>query len=306
MDLLTDTLNLAGLRSRVLNQRHFPSQTTVHFPCARSLGFHVVLKGTAYLHTKNQKTPRVLERGDIALMARGSDHSLSTEAKPSKRVQKLGEFQNSEDGATAPLTLVSGAYQLWNDPIHPFLNELPDWFILKKDDLAIDEGLHQVMDLLGREVSKNKLGSERIIQSLLDVMFSMIMRKVIEKVGADESNWAHSTQKTGVRKALELLHSDLRRDWRLEDLAKDVGVSRSGLASQFKKFTGDSPLHYLTTLRIQKAMTLLTSSDDGIEKIAFEVGYKDSFTFSKSFKRLAGVSPRDFRRRHLSGASAAF
>lgn len=306
MDILTDTLNLAGLKSRVLNQRDFAAHTTAQFPCPRSIGFHIVLKGVAYIHASNKKAPITLERGDIALMARGCNHFLSTEEKPAKTAKSLSEFDQMDKVSHPHLTVVSGAYQLWNHPVHPLFRELPDWFILKKNDIDLTEGIYPMMDLLAKESSHQSFGSERVIQSILDVMFSLIIRKVVTIAGLKKFNWSSSIQDEQIRKALELLHQDLAYDWGLDELAKRVGVSRSGLAARFKKLTGDSPLHYLVTLRVQKAIHLLTTSDMNIEQVAFAVGYKDSFTFSKSFKKIAGSAPRDYRRNYLSSPKRGF
>jgi AraC-like DNA-binding protein len=301
MDILTDAINLAGLKSRILSQREIPQNSTIQFPCSRSIGFHVALKGVVYIHSKNRKSPLMIQRGEIALMARGCDHFLSTEEKLSANFKTVKEFEKPNKTESIALTVVSGAYQLFNDPVHPFFKELPEWFVLKKEEVSVDDGLYQMMDLLGREISKESPGSERIIQAILDVIFSLIIRRVIKESGTKNCQWASAIQNAEVRKTLELLHGDIGRDWGLDELAKKVGVSRSGLAARFKKLTGDTPLHYLTTLRIQKAISLLTTSEQGLEAIAYEIGYKDSFTFSKAFKKLTGLPPRDYRRQYFSG-----
>ena len=59
------------------------------------------------------------------------------------------------------------------------------------------------------------------------------------------------------------------------------------------------PIEYLTELRVQKSMELLSRTDAKIEAIARTVGYQDAFGFSKAFHRVAGLSPREFRRKGL-------
>lgn len=302
MDILTDTLNAAGLKSTLLHQRALPPRSAIQFPCSRSIGFHVVLNGLAFIHTKGKKAPLMLERGDIAFMTRGCDHSVSTEKVLVENTKIVSGGKYTSRASNTSLILVSGAYQLWNDPVHPFFRELPDWFILKSKDVGLDDGLYQMMDLLAKETLKEDLGSERIIQGILDVMFSIILRKVIRSSGNSKQKWGSSTLDPKIKKALDLLHNKTSYDWTLDELAKNVGVSRSGLAARFKKFMGESPLHYLTTLRIQKAIGFLTSSEMSVEQVAFHVGYHDSFTFSKAFKKLTGLPPRNYRRNLLMDA----
>ena len=80
MDLLTDILEQAGLRRRLLNSRVLAPGSALRFPCERSIGFHVVTRGQVYLHAPAIEGPLLLQAGDIALMARGCEHLLSTEA----------------------------------------------------------------------------------------------------------------------------------------------------------------------------------------------------------------------------------
>lgn len=285
MDILSDTLNSAGLKAQMLHQRRLPKGAVHKFPCERSIGFHVVVQGVVFLHTGSKKQPVELRQGDIVLMARGCHHSLCS-------------------SATSSALIVSGAYQLWNEPVHPFFRELPNWYILRYSQVSLSDGLVQLIDLLARESQSDQLGSERIIQGLLDVMFSLIVRRVIQESAEKKPNWCRSTQDENIRKAFDLLHSNIARAWTLDDLAKAVGVSRSGFAGRFKKMTGTSPLKYLTTLRMQKAIRLLTSTELSIEQISREIGQSDMFTFSKSFKRMTGLSPREYRRKKTSNDSA--
>ena len=52
---------------------------------------------------------------------------------------------------------------------------------------------------------------------------------------------------------------------------------------------------YLTQLRVEKAKNMLTSSTEKIETIAEEVGYNNIYSFSRAFKRITGISPRQYR-----------
>lgn len=301
MDLLDDVLKNAGLRTRVLGHRSFYEPMSLQFPCSKSIGFHVVTQGSAFLHSGDGTKPIEIRKGDVALMARGCDHIVSTEPKLSKKLTTIRDFtllqgaSDGKQGAQARLTLVSGAYQLWNDPVHPFFSEIPEWFIVPADDLGGFGPLQSTLQLLADETLRPKIGSERVIHGLLDVMFSLIIRQVVEKSSGTPKSWSHALQDLQIKKALELLHSDCARAWTLEELAQEVGLSRAGFALKFKKAMGDTPLHYLMTVRIQKSMELLSATDLNIEAIALEVGYQDPFGFSKAFKKLTGLPPREFR-----------
>jgi AraC-like DNA-binding protein len=92
------------------------------------------------------------------------------------------------------------------------------------------------------------------------------------------------------------MHAEPERDWSVDALAGTAGISRAAFAQKFKRISGDTPAHYLTKLRIQRAMDMLRRADDNLEKVAEAVGYNDVFVFSKAFKRIQGLSPKAFRK----------
>lgn len=279
MDLLADILKLSGVQKRMLNQRELDANSVLKFPCNKSIGFHVVTHGEVTIEYANKKRLS-LKRGDLALMARGIDHQLKA-------------------AGTGQTTLVSGAYQFWNEPLHPFFKELTEWHILKAEEIESFDSIHQVLQLLSKEAAQSDLGSEGVVQSLLDILFNLILRKIVKRNSVAESTWSFASQNQQISQALQLLHQDFKKEWTLEDLAQEVGLSRAGFAQKFKKSLGDTPLHYLTTLRLQKAMDLLSQTEDKIELVAEQVGYKDAFGFSKVFKKHIGKSPKDFRKQAI-------
>ncbi len=88
-----------------------------------------------------------------------------------------------------------------------------------------------------------------------------------------------------------------------EALAALHHVSYSTLRQQIKRRTGMSPARYLTYLRCSAACRGLTSTAKPIKQIAVDVGYHDSATFSKAFRRTVHVWPQDYRdsRRGMGG-----
>lgn len=86
--------------------------------------------------------------------------------------------------------------------------------------------------------------------------------------------------------------SDAQED---DDIADFIGISRSHLTGSFKKEMGVSPQEYLINFRLEKAASLLRSSKEQINIIAYQCGYEDSLSFSKAFKQKFGMSPKSFR-----------
>lgn len=93
----------------------------------------------------------------------------------------------------------------------------------------------------------------------------------------------------------------LAQNYERPDIVSEL-VRRSGLPKRtfdrrFRAATGYSPLAYVQTLRIEEAKYLLETGKKPIEAIAHEVGYADLASFRRLFRRLAGISPGDYRRK---------
>lgn len=84
----------------------------------------------------------------------------------------------------------------------------------------------------------------------------------------------------------------------LDKLSALTNMSKRNFQRYFKKATGVSPIRYLLKLRIDKAKEILTSFPDAqISEVALHTGFEDSNYFTRQFKAIAGISPRQYRRK---------
>jgi two-component system response regulator YesN len=107
-----------------------------------------------------------------------------------------------------------------------------------------------------------------------------------------------------VKQASAFIQQNYTRSFSLEELSKEIGVSKSYLSRIFKTDTGISLWDYLNRYRIQKAKELLLLTDKNITAIADDVGYEDVSYFGRVFREIAGCSPRVFRQHGHSLAAA--
>ncbi|MBT2291881.1 response regulator [Paenibacillus albidus] len=82
----------------------------------------------------------------------------------------------------------------------------------------------------------------------------------------------------------------------LQEISRRIGVSPSHLSKVFSQETGQTMTEFLTETRIKKAMELLKTTRSKTFEIAFQVGYNDQHYFSNLFKKIIGMTPREFRR----------
>lgn len=97
------------------------------------------------------------------------------------------------------------------------------------------------------------------------------------------------------RPATEFIEENLDREISLCELASMVALSVSHFAHAFKAEYGVSPYHYIIVRRIERAKTLLRTTDDTITSIAQQVGFASNAHFSRSFAKIAGLTPSAYR-----------
>jgi AraC family transcriptional regulator of arabinose operon len=107
---------------------------------------------------------------------------------------------------------------------------------------------------------------------------------------AQRTSRFHSLEST-----LTFLHQNVHRDLSLSAMAEHAGLSVSHFSYLFKQQTGYSPTDYFIHLKIQRACTMLSLSPKNIHEIAYEIGYSDPYYFSRIFKKIMGISPRQYR-----------
>jgi transcriptional regulator GlxA family with amidase domain len=93
------------------------------------------------------------------------------------------------------------------------------------------------------------------------------------------------------------MEKSLAQGFSLTELARHLAVSERTLNRRFKQATGEAPLHYLQSLRVDVAKRLLETKTLNVEAVSARVGYGDLSTFRRLFKRETGLSPRDYQRR---------
>jgi AraC-like DNA-binding protein len=97
--------------------------------------------------------------------------------------------------------------------------------------------------------------------------------------------------------AVKRLRQHFDQPLRIEEMARDLGMSVSGFHHHFKALTALSPLQYQKQLRLQEARRLMLSEDLDATSAAYRVGYQDAAYFNREYKSLFGIPPmRDVQR----------
>jgi len=98
-----------------------------------------------------------------------------------------------------------------------------------------------------------------------------------------------------VQKVIVMIESNLASDLTLSELANTLNINASYLSTVFKKETGKTITGYVNEKRIELAQELLKTTNLQVQTIAQYCGIIDVHYFTRLFKKLTGVSPKQFR-----------
>jgi len=129
------------------------------------------------------------------------------------------------------------------------------------------------------------------------VLAPLITREIVFRLlrGEQGGRLRHLVAQGGyadrIARAVERIRSDFDRPLRIDHLARELGMSTSGLHHQFKIVTAMTPLQFQKQLRLQEARRLMLGEDLDAASAGYRVGYDDAAHFNREYKRLFGMPP---------------
>jgi AraC-like DNA-binding protein len=270
------------------------------------ISYHVVTEGRCFA-TMIGGTPIELEAGEVIVFTRGDPHVMSSgpgmraapvtpDAFDAFAGKQLPFFMSYGGNGPATAKLVCGFLACDAQPFNPLLDNLPP--VIKVADRPGGDApwLSQFIGLATRESAERRAGGESVLAKLSELMFIEVVRRYLETLGAEQSGWLAGLRDPFIGRALSSLHGDPARNWTIEELARDAGLSRSVLAERFTGLVGLPPMQYLAKWRMQIASGLLAGGGVNMATVAAEVGYGSEAAFSRAFKKMVGVPPSAWRR----------
>ncbi|MBR6606695.1 MAG: helix-turn-helix transcriptional regulator, partial [Prevotella sp.] len=98
-----------------------------------------------------------------------------------------------------------------------------------------------------------------------------------------------------VERAIKIVEEHLSdAEYSVEQLGRDIGMSRTNLYKKLVSITGKGPHDFIRTIRLKRAYRLLEKSQMNISEVAYRVGYSSPKRFSENFKNEYGMTPSEF------------
>lgn len=335
MDVLSDVLRVVRLTSAVFFTARLSSPWSIESPPAGQLAralrlraesialFHVLVEGQCWISLEGH-APLSLEAGDVIIFPHGDAHVMSSHI--GARPRPIGDLlppQSSERmpqldyGGGGDATRLVCGYLHCDQRFNPLIGALPAILIVCGRDRAVHDESPKVekaqrsgvvtLDADGwlastlrhtiDEADGTHPGSSAMLARLTELLYVEVLRRYMRQLPSEHTSWLAGVNDPEVGRALRLLHAQPERQWTVEELAHEVGVSRSGLAQRFTELIGEAPVRYLTGWRIQLAKHLILQAGLPIAEVAARVGYESEAAFNRAFKRHVGTPPVAWRKK---------
>ena len=328
MDVLSDVLRVVHLSGSVFFTADFSSPWAIDSPNPDLLAsvvlpdaecvvlFHVLIEGECWIGCEGHPQAS-MEAGDVIVFPHGHRHTMRSHADAKTTPLKSVYSKSTDDrlpevrhGGGGRLSRFICGYLNCDQRFSPLVDALPTMLLVRhQDDYAAIEAIdaHGVRrtvvpkgsgTCLGttlkftiNEAKTARPGNRAMLGRLTELMFVEILREYMHGVPAANGGWLAGLNDAHVGKALRLLHENPGRDWTVDELAREVAVSRSVLAQRFTDLVGEAPMHYLANWRMQLAKQLMREGSRNVQEVAARVGYDSESAFNRAFKRATGIPP---------------
>jgi AraC-like DNA-binding protein len=165
--------------------------------------------------------------------------------------------------------------------------------------------LRGLLERLYDEVTGERIGAAFAINQHAQLLVLAVLRAYISQEDELPAGWLRVLADDRLRPAVQLMHAEPGKAWRLEGLARASAMSRTSFAERFRTVAGVPPLTYLNAWRMLLAQRALRDGETRVASLAFELGYRSESAFSNAFKRQVGMSPLRYRASIRDELSAA-
>jgi AraC-like DNA-binding protein len=342
MDVLSDVLRVVRLSGAVFFTADFSSPWGLVSPTPERLAsvvmpdaecvvlFHICIEGGCTVECDGHPGT-TMHQGDVIVFPHGHAHTMRShdgaKASPIDAVLPPSApddlLQLTFGGGGRVSRFICG-YLNCDQRFGPLVDALPTMLLVRsRDDYSAIEAidargsrptsvppgsgtwLGTTLKFTVNEASAARPGNGVMLGRLTELMFVEIIREYMHRLPTDQGGWLAGLNDAHVGKALRLLHGNPVRDWTVDELAREVAVSRSVLAQRFTELVGEAPMRYLANWRMQLAKQMMRKGRRNIQEVAACVGYDSEAAFNRAFKRATGSPPAAWRKGALSASSGS-
>jgi AraC family transcriptional regulator, alkane utilization regulator len=292
---------LASVRARLAGAEHV-------------LFFHFVTEGCCKVRLADSTEVIDVAAGDLVLFTNEDKHVMGSDLQlapveaatliDADAAENADLIQMRHGGGGAATRFVCGYLACSRSVSRLLLEALPRVLRIPIGEGPASTLLRELLRVGVLESSMSRPGARSMLAKLSELMFVDALRRYIENMPPSGKGWLAGVCDAQIGRALALLHAKPETPWTVDELAREVALSRSAFAERFAATVGEPPIQYLMRWRLALAAQELRSARGPIARVAERSGYESEAAFSRAFKREFGMSPAAWRKAGSQGTSS--
>lgn len=265
--------------------------------------FHIITSGSCLIEYGEQTIE--LKVGDFVFMPKGQGHIFRSDKNAkAPDLFDLPRNQISHNYETMSLgveegnektTMLCGVVKLEHPSADLIINSMPDMIYLESSKSSFTSWMNHTVRLISVEAEQTQIGGETILTRLADILVIQALRYWINNDADAKRGWLFALKDKRIGKSLSLIHTNPGRQWTIESLGKEIGMSRTAFASKFTALVGEPMLQYLTKWRMNLAVMKLNDGEKVTPELVEQLGYRSESAFRRTFKKVTGKNISEYK-----------
>jgi AraC-like DNA-binding protein len=316
---LSEALSTMHMESSLLGIFNLAAPWAIMHPRLDGVICHIVTEGSC-CWTPEDGPSIQLGKGDFLAFPHGDAHTLASSPglpgmpiapllhslghrvwKPQSQYLRPVCYRGAGGGArTGVVDLISAFPEPRRNPL---LRALPRVIHIRAEKLQVLTWLDFFLEMIVSEQSTEAPGYAALVSRIADLVFIQSVRAYLDSHADDARGWLRGLLHPQISRTLQAIHHAPEKDWTVALLAAEAGMSRTPFAREFCARLGQTPIHYLTEWRMHIASRRLAAGIP-VNVVSDQIGYASPISFARTFKRIVGVNPGNFRR-HRTAAGGS-
>jgi len=241
------------------------------------LEIYYIVRGNYELYTKEETVS--LKAGDICVVSPGVDHSVRGMSEEAKYYSI---------GFDLKLIRLDESHFFQRSFVEPLATGMLEFNpVICQKDSDYERFIGPIRQIIGHLTRPDKAA---VFLGIMSFCCAIMGRSTPKTHSAKGCSREHES----VRVCAEYMQTNYMHKITLDELAQKVNLHPNYFCAVFNKYEGCSPMTYLNKLRMVKARSLLRTTDLSIRQIAEQTGFNSASFFSKRFKAVMGVTPKEY------------
>jgi len=189
-----------------------------------------------------------------------------------------------------------------------YIEEIMAWISQFSGSIeCIKEKVHELLTIIDRSVIKEYSVETVLVENCFAELNNLnsineiiiFIKNIVAVIIVNINSFKKSSAEVLIDKACNYIDQNYYRDIKLDEICNMVGFSRYYFCKIFKQYKNMNFVDYITSRRMKIAKGLLKNLKFNIKEISSEIGYNDPNYFTNVFKKWEGISPTEYRNKHL-------